>query len=154
MAPPSSPPTTTIDRLLERLAERGYRMTGPRRQIVAMLAERGSTTAQELYEILRDAGSGVGRATVFRTLELLSHLAILERVHRPDGCHTYILSEPGHHHLLVCSDCGTVLEFSDCHLDEALTSLANRTAFRIDGHWLEVFGLCGACQTPTIAQQA
>jgi Fur family transcriptional regulator, ferric uptake regulator len=142
----SSALVVDTDQLLEHLAERGYRMTGPRRQIVAALAEGGSTTAQDLYERLRRSGSGIGRATVFRTLEILSQLGILERVHLPDGCHTYILTQPGHHHHLVCSDCGTVLEFSDCRLEEALDLLARRTAFRIDGHWLEVFGVCQGCQ--------
>lgn len=142
-------PAFDIDHLLAHLAARGYRMTSPRRQIVAMLAARGSMTAQELYDALRRAGSGVGRATVFRTLELLSQLGAVERVHLPDGCHTYVLTRPGHHHHLVCSDCGTVLEFSDCQLDGLLAGLAERTAFRIDSHWLEVFGLCRDCQTAT-----
>lgn len=127
-------------------------MTGPRRRIVALLAERGNTTAHELYDSLRDEGSGIGRATVFRTLELLSQLGEIERIHHPDGCHTYVLTKPGHHHHLICSDCGAVLEFSECRLDEVLESLATRTAFRIDGHWLEVFGLCQGCQTPPSAK--
>jgi Fur family ferric uptake transcriptional regulator len=146
MPKPASVPGVDADHLLEDLAARGYRMTGPRRQIVAALAEGGSTTAQDLFESLRQTGSGIGRATVFRTLELLSQHGIVERVHLPDGCHTYVLSQPGHHHHLVCSDCGTVLEFSDCQLDGVLEGLAQRTAFRIDGHWLEVFGVCRACQ--------
>ena len=149
---PSTANPASTDQLLERLAARGYRMTGPRREIVAALAQRGSATAQDLYDSLRAAGSGVGRATVFRTLELLSQLGVLERVHRADGCHTYVLTRPGHRHHLICSDCGTILEFSDCTLDGLLAGLATRTAFRIDGHWLEVFGLCQACQAPDSAE--
>ncbi|MCC6630334.1 MAG: transcriptional repressor [Chloroflexi bacterium] len=146
MVQASATVTSDSERLLALLAERGYRMTGPRRQIVTVLVDGGSTSAQGLYETLRDSGTGIGRATVFRTLELLSHLGVVERVHLPDGCHTYVLSQPGHHHHLICSDCGAVLEFSDCRLDEALSELSRRTAFRIDGHWLEVFGLCQTCQ--------
>jgi Fur family transcriptional regulator, ferric uptake regulator len=146
--PSSTIQPARVDQLLEQIASHGYRMTDPRRQIVAALLERGSTTAQELYETLRDTGSGIGRATVFRTLELLSHLGVLERVHRPDGCHTYVVTGPGHRHHLICSDCGTIVEFSECTLHEALEDLASRTAFRIDGHWLEVFGLCQTCQAP------
>jgi Fur family ferric uptake transcriptional regulator len=153
MAEPLSPPALDADHLLDHLAARGYRMTGPRRQIVATLVERGSMTAQELYDTLRQAGSGIGRATVFRTLELLSQLGAVERVHRPDGCHSYVPARPGHHHHLICSDCGTVLEFSDCQLDGLLAGLAERTAFRIDGHWLEVFGLCQDCQTTAAGQR-
>lgn len=138
--------TADVEQLLARLAARGHRMTGPRRQIVAALARGGSTTAQTLYESLRAQGSGIGRATVFRTLELLSGLGVVERVHGADGCHTYALAGPVHSHQLVCSDCGTSLEFSDCALDGLLAGLAERTAFRIDGHWLEVFGLCRSCQ--------
>ena len=149
MSKPSLAPDVDTEHLMGRLAERGYRMTGPRRQIVASLAEGGSTTAQDLNESLRRSGSGIGRATVFRTLEILSQHGIVERVHLPDGCHTYVLTQPGHHHRLVCSDCRAVLEFSDCQLDGVLEGLAQRTAFRIDGHWLEVFGLCQACQPAT-----
>ena len=140
------PSTTEVEELLARLAARGHRMTGPRRQIVTALARRGSTTAQELYESLRADGSGIGRATVFRTLELLSGLGVLERVHGDAGYHNYALAQPGHSHQIICSDCGTTLEFSDCALDSLLTGLAQRTAFRIDGHWLEVFGVCRSCQ--------
>lgn len=135
------------DQLLKHLAARGYRMTGPRRQIVVALAQRGGTTAQMLYQELRDAGTGIGRATVFRTLELLLELGVLQRVHLPDGCHSYVLTHPGHSHHLVCSDCGIIVEIDECGLDDWLVALAGRTSFRIEGHWLEIFGRCQACQT-------
>ena len=134
------------DALMERVAERGHRLTGPRREIVEMLARRGNATAQDLFEAMRREGLGVGRATVFRTLELLSQLGLVERVHLPDGCHTYVLTAPGHRHHLICTSCGALVEFSDCALEDALMELSRRTSFRISGHWLEVFGLCQACQ--------
>lgn len=138
--------TADVEQLLARLAARGHRMTEPRRQIVAALARGDSTTAQALYESLRAQGSGIGRATVFRTLELLSSAGVLERVHGADGCHTYALAGPVHSHQLVCSDCGATLEFVDCALEGLLLGLAERTGFRIEGHWLEVFGRCRLCQ--------
>jgi Fur family ferric uptake transcriptional regulator len=136
------------DALMERLVAQGHRATRPRRAVLAALAERGSATAQELVEAVRAGGAGIGRATVFRTLDLLATLGAVERLHRPGGCHAYVLARPGHRHHLVCSDCGAVVEFSECALDEALAALGRRTAFRISGHWLEVVGVCGACQRP------
>jgi Fur family ferric uptake transcriptional regulator len=56
------------------------------------------------------------------------------------------LSGNRHHHHLICSGCGTVVQFEECNVDALLTDLGRRTSFRISGHWLEVFGTCAACQ--------
>ncbi len=133
--------------ILDRLHDLGFRVTGPRRRVVAaVLACRDPFTAEDLYDQLRADGQPVGRATVFRTLDLLVSLRVLDRVHRPDGCHSYVASGPGHRHHLICSACGAVVEFHGCNVGELFADLADRTRFRIDGHWLEVFGVCERCQ--------
>jgi Fur family ferric uptake transcriptional regulator len=73
---------------------------------------------------------------------------VLDRLHRPDGCHSYVVARPGdqHHHHLICSACGEVVQFEDCTVEPLLAELSSRTHFSISGHWLEVFGLCAACQ--------
>src|SRR5690606_25728686 len=141
-------PTVDAAHVLESLRDVGLRITGPRREVVeAICAREMPFSADEVYDELRAAGSSTGRATVFRTLDLLVGLRLLGRVHRPDGSHGYVLREPGHRHHLVCSTCGTVVEFQDCNVAALADELADRTRFRIEGHWLEFFGVCADCQS-------
>ncbi len=138
---------TIESRTLDRLRDLGLRITEPRREVVqAVCQEPGPFTAEELFDHLRLSGSSVGRATVFRTLDLLAGLRVLDRVHQPDGHHGYVLIGPGHRHHLVCSECGSVVEFQGCNVDKFVGELASQTDFRIEGHWLEIFGICATCQ--------
>lgn len=132
------------------LAERGYRITGPRRTVLeATQRWDGVFTADDLIQHFESADQHVGRATIFRTLDLLVQQGVLDRIHRPDGCHSYVVSigKDRHHHHLICSDCGTVVQFEDCSVDSMLGELGRQTNFRISGHWLEVFGVCAACRS-------
>ena len=140
---------TSTEYILERLSEQGFRVTGPRRTVLDAIGEReGSFSADDLLQHLETRGKSVGRATVFRTLDLLVQQGVLDRLHRPDGCHTYVQCEIGaaHHHHLVCSDCGVVVEFEECTVQPLLEDLERRTEFTISGHWLEVFGQCAKCR--------
>jgi Fur family ferric uptake transcriptional regulator len=138
---------TAEARITERLADLGFRVTAPRRRVIrAVCRQSDPFSAEDLYEALRLAGSGVGRATVFRTLDLLVGLRLLDRIHRPDGSHCYVAGGSGHRHHLICSSCGTVVEFHDCNVTDLVAELARRTQFRIDGHWLEFYGVCDRCR--------
>lgn len=122
-------------------------MTGPRRTILdQILRYTAPFTAEELLADLQKADGQVGRATVYRTLELLHHYEWLSLVHRPEGEHGYVVAEPGHQHHLVCRRCGNVVAFQGCELETLLGGLAERLNFRIEGHWLEAFGVCQRCQ--------
>jgi Fur family transcriptional regulator, ferric uptake regulator len=136
---------------LKLLRQTGLRVTDPRIEVVEEIhARRGLFTGEQLYEDLRTRGSGVGRATVFRTIDVLVELEILDRVHQPDGAHGYVLRGPGHRHHMVCSACGDVVEFQGCNVGDLMDDLAAQTNFRIEGHWLEIFGTCGSCQDPEL----
>lgn len=140
---------TVANETLRTLQERGYRITGPRRAVLeAAQSWAGSFTADEILQHLDTTPGTVGRATVFRTLDLLVQQGVLDRLHGPDGCHSYVVSlgHDRHHHHLICSDCGTVVQFEDCSVDAMLGDLGRQTKFRISGHWLEVFGVCSSCQ--------
>lgn len=135
------------DQVLTDLAAEGHRLTGPRRQILDYLLRYSAPfTAEELIADLHGAGIQVGRATVYRTLELLHAHEWLRLVHRPEGEHGYVLGEPGHQHHLVCRSCGTVIVFEGCELEQLLGGLAERLHFKVEGHWLEAFGTCRTCQ--------
>jgi Fur family transcriptional regulator, ferric uptake regulator len=132
------------EHVLARLAAIGYRETAPRRAIVDLIADRSSSfTAQDLYEELDRRG--IGRATVFRTLNLLHDMGLVNRIHTGDGCHRYTLCEPVHHHHLVCNECGQVFPLDGCPVEKEVQSAANAVAFQILGHHVEVFGLCADC---------
>jgi Fur family transcriptional regulator, ferric uptake regulator len=137
---------------LEVLDRSDYRMTGPRRALATLVADRiGHFSAAD---IVADAGSrrlGIGRATVFRTLEVLADLDLVERIDLPTGEHAYIACEPRHHHHVVCSRCGRSEDIDDAGLRAVVRDVARRTGYRIDEHRLELFGRCPDCQAADVA---
>jgi Fur family transcriptional regulator, ferric uptake regulator len=133
------------DWILRRLAENGQRLTGPREIVVrALVAERGVINPETLSGALQP--DGVGRATVYRTLDLLERHGMLNRVHA-DNCHGYTLCDEGHHHHLLCSGCNTVLPVDASGIEAEILRLADRLKFRVETHTLEFAGLCEACQS-------
>jgi Fur family ferric uptake transcriptional regulator len=135
----STPIVTALDRA-------GYRLTEPRRSLAALIADQtGHFTAAGLVRAARAKRLGVGRATVFRTLEVLEELDVIERLDLPSGEHAYVGCEPAHHHHVVCSQCGRTNEIADAGLRSVVREVARQTGYRIDEHRLELFGLCPAC---------
>lgn len=134
-----TPIVTALDRA-------GYRITEPRRSLAALISDQDSHfTAAELVSAARARRLGVGRATVFRTLEVLEELGAIERLDLPTGEHAYVVCEPAHHHHVVCSRCGRTSEIEDAGLRSVVREVARRTGYRVDEHRLELFGLCPAC---------
>ncbi len=128
------------------LARAGYRLTEPRLALSALIAERtGHFTAAELVAEARGRRLGIGRATVFRTLEVLEALGTIERLDLPNGEHAYVGCAPAHHHHVVCSRCGRTSEIRDADLRRVVDDVARQTGYRVDEHRLEFFGLCPTC---------
>jgi len=124
----------------------GYRLTGPRRALATLIARRtGHFTATELVDEAHAKRLRVGRATVFRTLEVLEALGAVERLDLPSGDHAYVVCRRAHHHHVVCSRCGRTSEIDDGGLRFLVSEIARRTGYRVDDHRLELFGLCPAC---------
>lgn len=133
--------------IVSALDRAGYRLTEPRRSLAALIADQeGHFTAATLVEAARERRLGVGRATVFRTLEVLEELGAVERLDLPSGEHAYVGCEPAHHHHVVCSGCGRTDEIEDAGLRRVVADIARSTGYRVDEHRLELFGLCPACQ--------
>jgi len=136
--------------VIEKLEERGHRLTPPRLAVLAEVANAGDQfSAEEILQRLR--GRGIGRATIFRALKLLVELDILCRVLLDDGTLRYRWSRRGHHHHLVCTDCGAIQDFTACDVTDLVQGLTDRLNFAVEGHWLEVYGRCTACRTADIA---
>jgi Fur family transcriptional regulator, ferric uptake regulator len=134
--------------MMTALQQAGYRMTTARRAVVAAVAgrKRPFSSAEVLEEVLGGDRS-VGRATVFRTLDVLQDLGMLGRVENPEGGHGYVACQRGHHHHAICSGCGIVVDLPGCHLGAEVEEEARAAGFALTGHRLEYFGLCQACQT-------
>jgi Fur family ferric uptake transcriptional regulator len=133
------PIVTALDRA-------GYRLTGPRRSLATLIAgQAGHFTAAGLVVEARARRLGIGRATVFRTLEVLEQIGAVERLDLPSGEHAYVACQRAHHHHVICSNCGRTSAIDDAGLRVVVGEIARRTGYRVDGHRLELFGLCPAC---------
>lgn len=133
--------------IVTALDSAGYRLTEPRRALATLIADQdGHFTAAELVAAAGEQRLGVGRATVFRTLDALEEIGAIERLDLPNGEHAYVACEPAHHHHIVCTRCGRTVEIDDAGLRPVVREVARETGFRVDDHRLELFGLCPACQ--------
>ncbi len=129
------------------LAGRGYRLTAARRAVLeTLLSAGGHISADELFELLRQAGSEVGRMTVYRTLDLLTELGLVRPIYQGTGAAHYIVLMDGHHHHLICTRCHAVIEVDSCVVSNIERRVMGDNDFEVHGHLLEVFGICGACR--------
>ena len=126
---------------------RATRETGPRRALSALIARRRDHfTAADLLADARRRDVAIGRATVFRTLDLLTARGALERIDLPTGEHAYVACAPHeHHHHVVCRQCGKSVEVVDVGLQAVVREIGARSGYRIDSHRLELYGLCPDC---------
>jgi Fe2+ or Zn2+ uptake regulation protein len=137
-------PTTADARIHDQLNEAGVRDTAQRRAVVeAAVGRRGRFTANDIVEEL--APRGIGRATVFRALDLLADLGILARLHS-DAQHAYTVCGTEHHHHLICAGCDSVEEIFSESAELLVGEIARAAGFVPAGHLLEIVGLCRACQ--------
>jgi Fur family transcriptional regulator, ferric uptake regulator len=129
------------------LANNGYRMTQARRVVLeALLSAGGHVSADGLVDLVHGTGIEVGRMTVYRTLDLLTELGLVRPVYQGTGAAHYILLVNGRHHHFVCTRCHAIVEVDTCfmsNLDQEIEGLGD---FEIQGHLLEVYGVCPNCQ--------
>ena len=138
---------TLVEAWLDSLQDSGYRLTAPRQAIVSIVASSPrALDAIEIYDLGRNEHPGLGLVTVYRTLEKLEQLGLVQRVHQPDGCNMYLRSPQGHEHLLLCKSCGQVEYFRGDDLTKLIEDTARRSGYQIQEHWLQLFGLCASCQ--------
>jgi len=132
--------------LSRRVREAGFKLTPPRLAVLQVVEEDcNHLSTSEIFRRAQLIQPGVGLATVYRALELFTELGIVRPITVGDGPPTYIRAEGGHHHL-VCSACGTVIEFDECGSANLAAELAARYNFQIQSHLLEFYGLCANCR--------
>ena len=103
-------------------------------------------TPAEVYERVQEEIPTVGLVTIYRTLDMLSEMGLICRVHRGGRSRSYTLAPVGHHHHLICTQCGAVTDFTNCDLTDLQNRLSRETGFKIEGHLLEFAGLCAECR--------
>ena len=132
---------------LVALERSGFRLTDARRAVVQLIAEQvGHFSAADLVAEARSRRLGIGRATIFRSLDVLSEIGVVERIDLPSGEHAYVGCAASHHHHVICSRCGRAAEIEDAGLRKLVRDVARQTGYRVDEHRLELFGLCATCQ--------
>ncbi len=138
--------TSDASALNDAIETAGHRLTGPRLAATRLIAaHEGPFTAADLAAAAEARDLRIGRATIFRAIDLLLELEVIERLDLPTGEHAYVACRPAHHHHLVCSGCGRTVDVDDSGLRGVVSEIASRTGFRIDDHRLELFGQCPSC---------
>jgi Fur family ferric uptake transcriptional regulator len=133
---------------LAQLHENGYRLTDARRAVVETVEKSArALTPIDVYNAARRKYRALGLVTVYRTLEKLEELHLIQRVHQPHGCQAFISAGQGHQHLLLCQNCGQVEFFDGDDLDTLTKSIAKKSGYQIKEHWLQLFGVCANCRT-------
>jgi Fur family transcriptional regulator, ferric uptake regulator len=102
----------------------------------------------DVFELARIRYPKLGLVTVYRTIEKLEELDLVQRVHRPSDCQAFIAAFSGHQHLLICQQCGRVEFFSgeNERMDALIQSVSEASGYQIKEHWLQLFGLCRNCR--------
>jgi Fur family ferric uptake transcriptional regulator len=134
----------------EALRGAGFRSGGARAAVLDAMAEQACClSAQELYQRVRADRRSVGIASVYRVLDELVELRLVQRIDVGDGIARYEPAQPDgdHHHHVVCGDCGKVEPFADSMLESAIESASKRLRFSVDAHEVVLRGECGDCRT-------
>jgi len=152
---PASGPTAPVERFVEKyrefLASKGLRMTRERAIVVEeIFSSHEHFDAEQLIERLAHSrDKRVSRSTTYRALKNLEEAGLIRKVARQDNREIYEhdYGYPQHDHL-ICRRCGTLIEFHNEAINDVLEEVAQRHGFRMEGHRLEVSGLCDRCSRP------
>jgi Fur family transcriptional regulator, ferric uptake regulator len=138
------------DKIRAAFDEVCQRSTRPRRIIAERLIELAASgadfTTDDLWHELRQVEPRLGRATVFRSVEKLVSMGLLNRVEFADGTHHYRICGDSHHHHLTCTQCHRVVDVDICLPIDQFAAIGDQTNFEIEGHSLTLFGRCASCR--------
>lgn len=135
------------------LREKGLKVTEQRLAVLTALSQRTDShlTAEEIYDLVRVSSPKIGLATVYRTIQVLLELNIIDRICLDDGCvryelgHIYENTDSHHHHHLICVKCGRVMSFQGDLLEEFEQKMEEQTGFWIQDHDVKLYGYCADC---------
>jgi Fur family ferric uptake transcriptional regulator len=132
----------------QRLRDAGHKLTNARLTVLHVLeANDGHMNSAAILEEVSRVDPEIGRASVFRTLDLFTRLAIIRPTYIDSSTTpNYVLLPDGHHHHIICTNCHRVIEFDECALGTLAGELEQRYNVRLTGHLLELYGLCENCR--------
>lgn len=132
------------------LREQGHRSSAPRAAVLELISRQACVvSAHDLAAELRRRRERVGIATVYRTLELLEKLKLVQRLDLGGESARYEPVMPGghhHHHHFVCRDCGDAIPFTDPALERAIAALGRRLDAKVEEHDVILKGSCASCE--------
>jgi len=137
-----------VEEALERLAEAGYRRGGARREVLGLMSEQScALSALEIEDALSSRGRRVSRASIYRVLEELEQIGMVQRLDIGRGMMRYepVRHGRGHHHHLVCDRCGRLIPFSDEALERELERVSERVPLEVVEHEVILHGACAVC---------
>ena len=140
-----------IDRIKKQLHEASYKLTPQREATVLVLLEHEADhlSAEDVFLLVKDKSPDIGLATVYRTLELLTDLKVVDKINFGDGVSRFDLRKEGadhFHHHLICIECGKVEEIEEDLLPAVEEKVESDFNFRILDHRLTFHGVCSECQ--------
>jgi Fe2+ or Zn2+ uptake regulation protein len=129
------------------MRDSGYKLTNARLTVLGVLETSGGhITSTELLDRVNEVDPSIGRASVFRCLDLFTRLSLVRPTYIDSSVTpTYVLMPDGHHHHVICTNCSRVIEFEDCDLSALASELERRLDVQLTGHLLEFYGLCQDC---------
>jgi Fur family ferric uptake transcriptional regulator len=156
-------PDPAVDQLIEQVIERaaallrsrGDRMTGPRRAVIAALAasrESSHLTPDQVVTAVAELDATVHRASVYRALEVLSTLGVVQHVHLGHGTTAYHLAAPHEHLHAHCVRCDRVIDLPGSLLDDVARHVADEHGFVLDPAHVALSGTCAACRAAAGSQ--
>jgi len=143
--------TTIEEKIRAAFLAEGVRQTHQRDLIASRLAELSDSgedfSVERLWRDLQQGDPHMGRATVFRSVEMLVRAGLLNRIEFADGSHTYrACGDQHHHHHLTCKICHRVVDVDVCLPEEQLIEIGQENDFEIEGHSLMFYGICADCR--------
>lgn len=147
---------SNLSRFQQRFTNAGFRLTLPRQAILNVLKKtQGHLNAEEIFLSINKNYPGVGFATVYRNLSLLTRMGLVSKFYFGDGQSRYELASEaikGHHHHIICIRCGKIIDYSDFmekevkFIKELEEELSRKNNFKINNHQIHFYGLCERCQ--------
>lgn len=137
----------SIEEMRKKIDRQGVRLTPQRSVIVdALSGFTGVFSVAELQKTLERSNPDLGRATLFRAIDLFVRIGVLEKVHRESAEDGYIVGVTGHHHHLICRNCGDVRHIDFCPIQDEINEIVSNEGYSDAVHRFEIEGLCASCR--------
>lgn len=138
----------------DMLHKKGLKLTSKRMLVLKIIAEHTQEhlTAEEIYDFAKVSDSDIGLATIYRTVQMLKNLSLIEKVSFGDGFARYELGDFEHehkhhrHHHAICSRCGRVLSFEDDLSDKLKQTVTDTMGFQVTDYEVKLYGYCRECE--------